>query len=137
MVKRRPIMSFDELFNHTVEFKDCELVSSDDESAEIKTVVNESNTNPYGYAHGGYLFTLCDTLCGLMGYFLGYYVVTQQANINYLKPAKLNDVLTIRAQVLHSGKYSDVMDVKITDQDNELIAKAQFTLFNTQKIDIK
>ena len=130
-------MTFDELFNHTVEFRDCELVSSSKEYVEIKTIVNRSDTNPYGYAHGGYLFTLCDTLCGLLGYCLGYYVVTQQANINYLHSAKLNDELRVSASVLHTGNTSDVCDVKIVDQNDRLIAKAQFTLFNTQKIDIK
>ena len=130
-------MTFDELFNHSMEFKNCELINGNEKYAEIKMKINETNTNPYGYAHGGYLFTLCDTLCGLLGFYLGYYVVTQQANINYLKPARLNDELLIRAEVLHSGTNSDVCDVKIINQKGELIAKAQFTLFNMQKIDIK
>ena len=136
-IKRRCLMTFDEVFNHTMEFKDCRLISSSEKHAEIRIRVNETDTNPYGLAHGGYLFTLCDTLCGLLGYCLGYYVVTQQANINYLKPARLNDELTILAEVLHSGTSSGVCDVRITNQKDELIAKAQFTLFNTQKIDIK
>ncbi|MBR3250350.1 MAG: PaaI family thioesterase [Erysipelotrichaceae bacterium] len=130
-------MTFEELFDHTMEFKNCELLEGNADYVLIKTRVNETDTNLYGYAHGGYLFTLCDTLCGLMGYYLGYYVVTQQANINYLKPARSNDELYIRAEVLHSGRSSDVCDVKITDQSDELIAKAQFTLFNTREIDIK
>lgn len=130
-------MTFDELFNRTVEFKDCELITDSERLVEIKTTVNSSNTNPYGYAHGGYLYTLCDTLCGLLGYRLGYYVVTQQANINYIRSAKLGDELYIKAEALHSGKFSDVCDVSITDKDDQLIAKAQFTLFNTRKIDIE
>lgn len=129
--------TFDDLFNHVMEFSNCELISADKQTVRIRTVVNESDANPYGYAHGGYLFTLCDTICGLLGYCLGYYVVTQQANINYIKSAKVNDELFVTAQTLHSGATSDVCDVKITNQNSELIAKAQFTLFNTQKIDIK
>ena len=103
-------ITFDDLFNHVMEFSNCELISADKKIVRIRTVVNESDANPYGYAHGGYLFTLC---------------------------AKVNDELFVTAQTLHSGATSDVCDVKITNQNSELIAKAQFTLFNTQKIDIK
>lgn len=130
-------ITFDELFNHAIEFSNCELISADKQKVAIKTIVNESDVNPYGFAHGGYLFTLCDTICGALGYFLGYYVVTQQANINYIKSARINDELFVTAETIHSGSSSDVCDVKIANQNGELIAKAQFTLFNTQKIDIK
>jgi acyl-CoA thioesterase len=130
-------ITFDELFNHTVEFKDCILISADEKEVRIKTTVNESNTNPYGFAHGGYLFTLCDTICGALGFCMGYYVVTQQASISFIRSARLDDELIISAKALHCGSTSDVCDVQITNQDDELIIKAQFTLFNTQKIEIK
>ena len=130
-------MSFDELFNHNVEFKDCKLVENEKDQVAIKTRVNSTNTNPYGKAHGGYLFTLCDTLCGLLGYNLGSYVVTSQANINYLKPASLNDELLFKARALHNGGRLVVAEVEAINQNNEMILKAQFTLFKTAKVDIK
>lgn len=130
-------MTFEEYFSMNMEFKDVELIEDHPDLIRIKTTVHDSDTNPYGYGHGGYLYTLCDMLCGLLGYRLGYYVLTQQASINYIRPAKAHEELFISAKALHSGKTSDVCDVSITDKDDRLIAKAQFTLFNTGRIEIE
>ena len=53
-------MSFEELFNFTMQFSDCELLSLEEGHILLKTIVNKSDANPYGMAHGGYLYTLCD-----------------------------------------------------------------------------
>ena len=128
-------MTFDELFNITVKYENCELVEYEKGRVVVRTVVNESDTNPYGKAHGGFLYTLCDSLSGLLGYSLGYYIVTLQANINYIKEAELGDILTVTGVSVHSGKTTDVADMSIVNQDNKLIAKASFTMFNIKEVE--
>ena len=51
----------------------------------VTTKVVDSSLNYYGNAHGGYLFTLCDQISGLVVISLGLDGVTLQSSINYLK----------------------------------------------------
>ena len=85
----------------------------------------------YGNAHGGYLFTLCDQISGLVVISLGLDGVTLQSSINYLKAGKLDDVLTIKGECVHQGRTTCVVDVDITNQEGRNVCKATFTMFVT------
>ncbi|MTW37955.1 PaaI family thioesterase, partial [Streptococcus pneumoniae] len=85
----------------------------------------------YGNAHGGYLFTLCDQISGLVVISLGLDGVTLQSSINYLKAGKLDDVLTIKGESVHQGRTTCVVDVDITNQEGRNVCKATFTMFVT------
>ena len=95
------------------------------------TKVVESSLNYYGNAHGGYLFTLCDQVSGLVVVSQGVDGVTLQSSINYLKAGRLGDVLTIHGECVHSGRTTRVVDVDITNQDGANVCKATFTMFVT------
>ncbi len=51
----------------------------------LTTKVTEKSLNPYGIAHGGFLFTLADSVAGLTTVARGAYSVTLQSNIHYMK----------------------------------------------------
>ena len=126
--KNDEMMGFDSLFNKTVEFRNCELVTYEKGNAVIKTVVNESDTNPYGFTHGGYLYTLCDSLAGLVGYSLGNYVVSLQGNINYIRHASCGEELIVTGKAVHDGKTTKVVETEIRS-DDRIICKCTFTLY--------
>lgn len=128
-------MSFDELFNRNFDIRDCELVKYEKGEVVVKTIVNETDTNPYGKAHGGYLYTLCDSMAGLVAYSLGSYCVSLQANINYIKEANVNDELMICGTYSHNGKSTKVVDVEIKNQDDKLICKTSFTLYKIKEVE--
>ena len=65
----------------------------------VTTKVVNSSLNYYGNAHGGYLYTLCDQISGLVVISLDLDVVTLQSSINYLKAGYLGDELTIKGRV--------------------------------------
>ena len=62
----------------------------------VTTKVVEKSLNYFGNAHGGYLFTLCDQVAGLVAISTGDYAVTLQSNINYLKAGHLSDQSRLR-----------------------------------------
>lgn len=128
-------VTFEELFNHKSEIRDCELLTYEAGKIVVGTRVNESNCNPYGTAHGGYLFTLCDNTAGLLGYSLGHYVVTMNSSISFLKSVRSNEKLTVTAEMVHDGTSSKVCEVEIRDENGSLICKAMFTLFPVKKIE--
>ena len=125
-------MTFSDVMDMKLVFEGAKLLSCKEGEVVYRIRVNESDVNPYGFAHGGYLFTLCDNMAGMIGYTLGYYSVTLQANINYLKSALLDDLLEVKGKAIHFGKTTDVVEVEINNQNKELLAKAQITLYNVK-----
>ena len=112
-------------------FENYEIEKMRDGHVVVSTKVVESSLNYYGNAHGGYLFTLCDQVSGLVVVSQGVDGVTLQSSINYLKAGRLGDVLTIHGECVHSGRTTRVVDVDITNQDGANVCKATFTMFVT------
>ncbi|MBS8066590.1 PaaI family thioesterase [Streptococcus suis] len=101
----------------------------------LTTKVTEKSLNPYGMAHGGFLFTLADSVAGLTTVASGSYSVTLQSNIHYMKAAKLGDTLSVIGSCTHDGSRTKVVEVKIENQDKQLLASASFTMFITGKVE--
>lgn len=99
----------------------------------LTTKVTEKSLNPYGMAHGGFLFTLADSVAGLTIVAQGSYAVTLQSNIHYMKAAKPGDSLSVIGYCTHDGSRTKVVEVKIENQDGKSIASASFTMFVTGK----
>ncbi len=118
-----------ELFETITVFDNYELLSWEKGEVSFSTVVTEGALNPYGFAHGGYLYTLADALAGRVAYSSGAYCVTLQANANYLKSAQLHDVLTVTGKAVHDGRSTKVIRVTITNQKEELLLDSTFTCF--------
>ncbi|MEW4353601.1 PaaI family thioesterase [Streptococcus pneumoniae] len=112
-------------------FENFEMVSSEKGHVVVTTEVVEKSLNYYGFAHGGYLFTLCDQISGLVAISTGADAVTLQSSINYLKSGKLGDTLVIDGRCVHDGRTTKVVDVTVTNQNQEEIVKATFTMFVT------
>ena len=112
-------------------FENYEIKEMKDGHVEVTTKVVDSSLNYYGNAHGGYLFTLCDQISGLVLISLGLDVVTLQSSINYLKAGKRDDVWTIKGECVHQGRTTCVVDVDISNQEGKNVCKATFTMFVT------
>ena len=125
--------AFDSLFNRGMDFRDARLLSWSEGKILIETPVKEENTNPYGFAHGGYLYALCDSAAGLLGYSLGDYTVTQQASISYISSAAVNEILRVEGNCIHNGRTTKVAEITVNGQDGRLVCKSTFTLFSIRK----
>lgn len=123
-----------ELILHEIRvFENYELVSAEPGHIVLDTKVVEGSLNYYGNAHGGYLFTLCDQIAGLVARSLGANAVTLQSNINYLRAGHLGDVLTVQGRCVHNGRTTKIVDTIITNEAGKEIIKASFTMFVTGK----
>lgn len=85
-------------------FENYEIKEMRDGRVTVTTKVVNSSLNYYGNAHGGYLYTLCDQISGLVVISLDLDVVTLQSSINYLKAGYLGDELTIKGECVHKGR---------------------------------
>ena len=127
-------MKLDDVFKELTVFDNYRIVQNSEGLFVLECSVTDRNINPYGTAHGGYLYTLCDTVAGVTAATMGDYAVTMQGNINYVKPAQKDDVLTITGRICHNGSKTKVISVNIINQDDLLICTSTFTMFNTGRI---
>lgn len=114
---------------------DYQVTMLNEKEVLLTTKVTEKSLNPYGMAHGGFLFTLADSVAGLTTVARGSYSVTLQSNIHYMKAAKLGDTLSVIGSCTHDGSRTKVVEVKIENQDKQLLASASFTMFVTGKVE--
>ena len=98
---------------------------------EVRAAVGREKLNPHGIAHGGLLFTLCDTAAGVAATTLGRNVVSRAADIHFLHPA-LGGTLTARGRVADAGGHMACCTAEVLDDRGEILATASFEMFFIQ-----
>lgn len=84
--------------------------------------VIETMVQGHGTCHGGYLFTFADSAFAFACNTYNKMTVASGCSIDYIRPALLGDNLTATAEEVSRGKRTGVCDVRITNQDNKLVA---------------
>ena len=105
-------------------------VESGARHAVMAVTVTEAHRNYYGGAHGGLIATLIDTVSFFPQGIIpsGRGATTTNLNVQFIRPASVGDRLTARADVLHQGRRTAVLQVRVTDQDERLIAQGAVSL---------
>ncbi len=112
-------------------FENYEMALFEKRHVVVSSKVVESSLNYYGNAHGGYLFTMCDQVAGLTAISTGFDAVTMQSSINYMRAGRMEDALTIEGIYVHDGRSTKIIEVTISNQRQEAVAKAIFTMYVT------
>lgn len=94
---------------------------------EVKVVHDHINTN--GYAHGGLMYTLADTVTGAASKTCGARTVTLEGKLNYIRAVKGASTIRAVAKARHMGKTTGVYDCDIFSDDGKLAATGIFTYF--------
>ena len=78
-----------------------------------------------GVLHGGYLMTLADAAAAMLAYLnlpSGATTATIEAKTNFLAAVREGSV-TARAELVHAGKRTIVLQVDIADDDGRLVSR--------------
>ncbi len=104
------------------EFMQMELVSCEPGRAVMRMRVRDVMLNGHKICHGGLIFTLADSTFAFACNSRNDVSVAAGCSIEFLKPGQLGDVLTCEGveQALQ-GRHG-VYDMKVTNQDGEVIA---------------
>ena len=86
--------------------------------------------NAQGMAHGGLIFSICDVAAGFAAASIDRRCVTQAANIYFLRPAQ-GEYLIAKAEPIKIGKTVSVIEAKVYDDQERLVAEAAFSIFYT------
>jgi acyl-CoA thioesterase len=98
--------------------------------AVMAVTVDERHLNYLGGAHGGLLATLIDTVAFFPQPLLpsGTICATTALNVSYITPAGPGDTLTARSELLHIGRRTASVTVRISNQDARLVAHGTVSL---------
>ena len=99
-----------------------ELVEVRPGRARLRMPVTSSMVNGHAIAHGGLVFTLADSAFAVACNTHGVVTVASGADITFVAPARLGDVLLAEAVEQARVGRSGVTDVRVTNQDGELVA---------------
>jgi acyl-CoA thioesterase len=108
-----------------------EIVVASAGGSELRLVVDERHLRDAGIVHGGLFATLLDAGVGLAARSsspAADRLVTAQLNLNFVRPSVPGDVLTVRGEVLHSGRTSVVARAEVRDASGRLMATGTGTL---------
>ena len=88
--------------------------------AEVRLELVPESMNFRGTVHGGAYFTMADMCSGIVCRTDGRSYATQHASVEYLRAAD-SGVLTGRGRVIHRGRTSCVVEVRITTEEDKLV----------------
>ena len=91
-------------------------------TASMRMTIEGKHLNGHKMCHGGFIFTLADSTFAFACNSYNKVAVAAGCSIEFLKPAKLGDVLTCEGveQTL-SGRHG-IYDMKVTNQNGEVVA---------------
>ena len=90
--------------------------------ASVSMRITSAMLNGHQTCHGGQLFSLADSAFAFACNTYNETAVAANCTIDFIRPAFKDDELTAIASVSHQGKRSGIYMVKITNQNNELVA---------------
>jgi acyl-CoA thioesterase len=106
------------------------LVELRDNYATCKVELTPEAFNAQGMAHGGLIFSICDVAAGFAAASIDRRCVTQAANINFLRPAQ-GAYIIAKAEPIKVGKTISVIEARVYDNLERLVAVATFSIFYT------
>lgn len=93
--------------------------------------VDDRTRQPFGLLHGGASVALAETVASVGAFELvdkeNEVVVGLEINANHIK-AKRDGVVTAVGTVLHQGKTTMVWDIKISDEEENLVCISRCTM---------
>jgi acyl-CoA thioesterase len=99
----------------------------------VSCEVNSEMLNGFHILHGGISYSLADSALAFASNSYGNHCVSIETSISHTKPAKLNDTLFATCEELHRGKTTGIYEVKVTNQDQKLIALFKGTVHVSEK----
>lgn len=109
--------------------KDIEIIQVEPGYAKASLLLDQNVVNLNGFAHGGILYTLCEIVSGMATYAYGVTNVTMQGNINYMKAGIIGTTAIAECNTVHKGRKTAISQVKVLDNNDNLLVTASFTMF--------
>lgn len=111
-------------------YNGIKVVDFGEGSSAVETELQKTSMNPWGSAHGGLVFSMCDVAAGVALMGAAHSVVTQSASIYYLRPAA-GKTLRAEGRVIKDGRTVALVETNVYNDGGELVASGKFEYFHT------
>jgi len=102
--------------------------------AKLQAVIRPEMMNGVGSVHGGVTFSMADSAFAFSCNMYNNISVALDVHISFTKAGREGDVFTIESQEISSTKRTGIYDIKVTNQNNDLIALFKGTCYRTGKL---
>lgn len=89
---------------------------------KLRATVLPEMVNGFNIAHGGITYSLSDSALAFASNAYGKQCVSIETSISHTRPAKIGDVLTATCTELNRGKTIGIYEVRVTNQEEKIIA---------------
>jgi uncharacterized protein (TIGR00369 family) len=99
--------------------------------------VTPDHHQPFGMLHGGVSVVLAESAASVGGHLAspsGHTAVGIEVNANHVRPVR-EGRLTATATPLHTGRTTQVWEIKIRDEDEQLVCTSRCTLAVVEQTD--
>ena len=100
---------------------------------KLHYLVTDEMLNGLDIIHGGVLFSAADSAFAFACNSHGIITVALDVNINFIRPAKPGDLLTVEAREIHLGNRIGIYDIRTLNRDGQLVALFKGTGYRTGK----
>jgi acyl-CoA thioesterase len=99
----------------------------------LRYPVKDEMLNGFNIVHGGILFAASDSAFAFACNSHGHLAVALDASINFTRPVKPGERLTVEASEIHLGNKVGVYEVRTVNEKGELVAHFKGTAYRTEK----
>ena len=99
-----------------------ELIEVGPGMARVRMTVRADMVNGHGTCHGGYIFSVADCAFSYACNSYNHRAVASGADISFLAPAHLGDILESVGHVRQQGARSGLYDIEVSNQEGKTIA---------------
>lgn len=110
-----------------------EVLESDPGYCKLSIKVREEMTNGFGVCHGGITFSFADSALAFASNSRDSISLALENNINFTKKVSVGDTLIAETEELQNGRTIGTYKVRISNQDEELVAEFRGTVYRTGK----
>lgn len=96
---------------------------------KIKMVLRKEMTNGFDVAHGGITFSFADSAFAFASNSHGKKAVSVETSISHTRPVLVGDVLIGEASLKNISKNLAIYDVRVTNQNDKVVALFKGTVF--------
>ncbi|HIW39441.1 MAG TPA: PaaI family thioesterase [Candidatus Eubacterium pullicola] len=114
--------------NEFISNNEIKILEFSDDHAKLEMKIDKAVLNGHGIVHGGIIFAMADNAAAAATFTKGRLCVTLNSTINFIRPV-VGEKMIVEADAIFAGRTTGVYDVKVTNDQGTLCAKASFTMY--------
>lgn len=97
----------------------------------VEGEIRPESLNPWGMAHGGFVYSLCDVAAGVAACRFVRKGVTLSGNMYYIRPSK-GKKLRAEGKIVKDGKTVVLVETNVYNDEGVHTARGEFQIFITE-----